>query len=521
MILRRPGTALGRVPILDRRAFLKLAATTAAGSFTANLLPSPFSALLSPAEAAALVESAFPVDEALAARLLDVLRSKGAAFGELYLERRIVTNLSLADGRIEAVEQGITTGCGLRAVDGERVGYAYADSFDPAAMEAAAHDAAAIASSAPPGPPERVAFSRTRPPDIVRATAELVELGADARVGWLLRADAAARAHDPSVTQATITYSDEVQQFAVVNSEGLWIEDRVPLFYMRLNVNAKKPIGTGLGTARLSHRRGFAEMSDALAAEAGVEAARMAVAMCDARPSPSGEMPVVLAAGGGVLFHEAVGHGLEGDFAMRGTSFYTGRVGQRVGSAKVSVVDTGALPGLRGSFNMDDEGAIPQRTLLIEKGILRGFLTDHISARALELPRSGNGRRQSYRFPPLVRMSNTFIEPGDDDPAAIVRETRRGLYARTLGGGEVDTTSGAFTFGVQEAYLIENGKITVPVRGANLVGNGPDVMTRIDRVGPDVAYWVGTCGKGQWVPVTCGAPTLRISSMTVGGVGES
>jgi TldD protein len=466
-----------------------------------------------------MTSATFPMDHAIAARLIEVACSKGAAFGELYLERRVVTSLTLADGRIESVEQGITAGCGVRAVDGERVGYAFADSFDPAVIEEAARNAAAIADRGA-GAGSGVVFLPVIPPDLVQAPRTIVELEDNSRAQWLLKADAAARAYDPAVTQATITYTDEVLQFAVINSDGLWIEDRLPLLYLRLNVNASKPGGQGLGTHRVSHRSGLGEMSDEVAANAGTQAARMAVAMCDARPSPSGEMTVVLASGGGVLFHEAVGHGLEGDVALRGTSFYTGKIGQRVGSAKVSVVDTGAMPALRGSYNVDDEGTVPERNVLIEKGVLRGFLTDRIVAKGLDLPRTGNGRRQSYRFPPLVRMSNTFIEPGTDDPEAIIRETRRGLFARSLGGGEVDTTSGNFTFGVQEAYLIEDGKLKYPVRGANLVGNGPEIMTRIDRVGPDLGYWVGTCGKGQWVPVTCGAPTLRISSMTVGGVGQ-
>jgi TldD protein len=236
--------------------------------------------------------------------------------------------------------------------------------------------------------------------------------------------------------------------------------------------------------------------------------------------APSGEMPVILAAGGGVLFHEAIGHGLEGDGVYRGTSFYVGKVGQVVGSERVTVIDSGALPELRGSYNVDDEGTPPLANRLIEKGVLKGFLTDRISATMLEAPRTGSGRRQSYRFPPLVRMSNTYLDRGEDDVAEITRSTKSGIYARALGGGEVDTTSGNFTFGVLEAYRIEDGKIGAPVRGANLVGNGPEILKRIDRIGPDLKFWNGTCGKGQWVPVTSGAPTLRIASMTVGGSGR-
>ncbi len=320
--------------------------------------------------------------------------------------------------------------------------------------------------------------------------------------------------------QVTIEYSDEMLHFAIANSDGRWIEDSLPLTMVRINVIAEKDGRRGFGIERISHHRGAEQMDNDLPGDKAREAARMAVAMCDAVEAPAGEMPVILAAGGGVMFHEAVGHGLEGDFARRGSSFYSGRVGEKVGSDRVSVLDWGGMPDLRGSYNVDDEGVVPVKNLLIEKGILKGFLTDRITAQVTGSIRTGNGRRQSYRFPPLVRMSNTYLAQGEDAVEEMIKETPKGLFARTLGGGEVDTTSGNFTFGVMEGYKIEDGRITSPVRGANLVGSGPEVMKRIDRVGPDMKFWPGTCGKGQWVPVSSGAPTLRISSMTVGGSGQ-
>lgn len=497
---------------LERRTFLKLVA----GGTGSLLIPGSLR-YLSPGDAFAAGQTPFPMTEADVGRILAAARAKGAAFAEIYLEHRIVTELRLADGRIDSIQQGVQAGAGVRALHGERTGYAYADTFDVEALVIAAADAAAIAERGG-GEPSGVTFTKQAPPKTVRFERSFDDISADERVTWLQEADQAARDYDPAVTQVTVQHSDEMQHFAVINSDGLWIEDRLPMVYFRVNVNAETSAGRGQGAGRHSRRLGAEQMAGGAAIETALEAARMAVVMCGAADAPAGDMPVILGPGGGVLFHEAVGHGLEGDYAMRGTSFYAGKIGESVASSLVSVMDTGRRADLRGSFNVDDEGAVPLENRLIEGGTLRAFLTDRISADALGSVRTGNGRRQSYRHPPLARMSNTLLMSGRDDADAIIRDTRSGIYARALGGGEVDTTSGNFTFGVREAYRIENGKIGAPVRGANLVGNGPEVMRRIDAVGPDLAYWVGSCGKGgQWVPVTCGAPTLRISSMTVGG----
>jgi TldD protein len=504
---------------IPRRRFLGVIGGAAAAGGAGLLLPSgPLTRWLTPEEARAASSAVFPIEEGTAAKVLAEAQARGAGFSELYLENRVVTRLQLTEGLIESVEQGIFAGCGVRAVDGDRTGYAYADSFEPEALLGAARDAAAIASGAAAG--GETSFEVQTPPRTIRFTLPFDDVTQDQRVGWLVRADQAARAYDPAVTQVTIDHTDEMLRYLVINSDGLWVEDTLPLLYFRINVNAKKNGSDGTGLERLSQRRGAEQMDNDAAGRGAREAARMAVAMCEAEDAPAGEMPVVLAAGGGVLFHEAVGHGLEGDGIRKKTSFYTGKVGQKVASKRVSVYDTGAMPDLRGSYNIDDEGTPPRRNLLIDRGVLRGFLNDRITAGALEAEPTGNGRRQSYRFPPLVRMSNTFLQEGEDPVEEIIAQTKSGLYARTLGGGEVDTASGNFTFGVLEAYRIEDGKITAPVRGANLVGNGPEVMTKIDRVGPDQKFWSGTCGKGQWVPVSSGAPTLRISSMTVGGSEE-
>jgi TldD protein len=495
---------------IPRRRFLGIVGGAAAATFVGS-----FDHILSLREALA-EGSIFGISGSIASKALNEARSRGASFSEIYMERRILTRLTLSDSRIQSVEQGIFAGCGVRAIDGDRVGYAYVDSFEEGHLLEAARSASAIASSTSPDL-QPMAFSLENPARKVHYLLPFDEVAQEARVGWLTRADATARAYDPAVKQVTIEYNDEMLRFGIVNSEGIWFEDTVPLMYLRVNVNAEKDGKHGTGIERLSQRRGAEQMDNDAPGSTAREAARMAVTMCDAIPAPAGEMPVVLAAGGGVLFHEAVGHGLEGDFVRKGTSYYTGKIGENVASNRVSVVEDGSIPDLRGTFDIDDEGTEPQQNILIEAGVLRMFMTDRITSQALDAARTGNGRRQSYRFPPLVRMTNTYLYNGDDDVDQMIRDTKSGLFARNLGGGEVDETTGNFTFGVLEGYKIEDGKITSPVRGATLVGSGPEIMKRIDRVGPDLKFWPGTCGKGQWVPVSAGAPTLRIGSMTVGG----
>ncbi len=497
-------------PRLGRRRFLGVIGGAAAATFV-----QPLDRWISPAQAQDAT-SMFPMSATLASRVLAEARARGAGFSEIFLETRVVTSMRLIDSAIESVSQGIYSGCGVRAVLGDRFGYAYADSFEEAPLLDAARSAAAIASSVSPAEGVR-GFRLDHPVNVIRYLRPFDEVEADERATWLARADEAARIYDPAIRQVVVELNDEMLRSGVINSDGLWIEDRAPLLSLRVNVNAARDGRHSTGLERTSFRKGAEQMDEDAAGKTAREAARMAVVMLDAADPPSGEMPVVLGAGGGVLFHEAVGHGLEGDLVSRGVSFYSGKIGQRVGSSRVSIIDWGGMVDLRGSYNIDDEGTPPRQNILIEKGILRGFLTDRISAQNLDTIRTGNGRRQSYRFPPMVRMSNTYLYQGEDDVDGIIRETKNGLFARSLGGGEVDTTSGNFTFGVLEGYKIEDGKITTPVRGANLVGNGPEIMNRIDLVGPDLVFWNGTCGKGQWVPVTSGAPTLRISSMTVGG----
>ncbi len=505
---------------IPRREFLGVLGGAAATG-AVLMLPRPVGSLFRPGEAEAAVRNmSFPLNPAMAERILSAARSRGAAFADLYCEARLVTRISLADSRIESCEQGVYAGTGVRAVDGDRTGYAFADSFEEPPLLSAARDAAAIASAAGRGD-SAVSFHRPAPGGIVRVRRPFDQVPVEERISWLRRIDAAARAVDPAIQVVNLDYNDEMQRFLVVTTDGAWAEDLLPNMYLRINVVALKDGRRGIGNERIGFRMGAEQMDGDVPEENARAAARMALVMCDAAEAPAGEMPVVLGAGGGVLFHEAVGHGLEADAICRGTSMFAGKVGTKVASDRVSVLDTGSLPDLRGSYNYDDEGQPPQRNVLIEGGVLRGFMNDRTTARQLGVACTGNGRRQSYRFPPIPRMSNTFLAEGTDTVDEIIRSTGRGLFARALGGGEVDTTTGNFTFGILEAYRIEDGKVGAPVRGATLVGNGPEIMRRIDRVASDQKFWNGTCGKGQWVPVTSGAPTLRISAMTVGGSGSA
>jgi TldD protein len=506
---------------IARREFLGvLGGAAAAGAF--YMLPKPLGTWLRPGVAeAALRGLAFPVNQEMAGRILAAACARGAGFADLYCETRVVTRINLADQRIESCEQGIFAGTGVRAVDGDRVGFAYADSFDEAPIVSAAGDAASIASAGAGWTAANLAFTRPAPGSIVKVVRPFDEVPVEERIAWLRRIDAAARAVDPAIQVVNLEYNDEAQRFLVATTDGAWAEDFLPNMYLRINVVAVKDGRRGMGNERISFRMGAEQMDGDVPEKGAREAARMALAMLEAGDAPTGEMPVILGAGGGVLFHEAVGHGLEADAVCRGTSMFAGKVGETVASERVSVVDGGALPNLRGSYNYDDEGQPPQQSVLIENGVLRRFMNDRTTALQLKVPRSGNGRRQSYRFPPLVRMSNTYLAEGTDTVEEIIRGTKSGLFARVLGGGEVDTTTGNFTFGVLEGYKIEDGKVGAPVRGATLVGSGPETMKRIDRVAADQKFWNGTCGKGQWVPVTSGAPTLRISAMTVGGSGQA
>jgi TldD protein len=459
------------------------------------------------------------LDEAVVRDVLRTALRSGGRFAEIFAEERHSTSIRLDDRRIEELTEGADRGAGIRVVAGDTSAYAYSNRLDPAALGEAAEAAAAAARGG--GSTDVVDLRRRAPAASTPTTEPMAEVPRERKVAWLREAEDAARSHAPEVRQVVVGYGDSVQRLLVASSQGTWAEEERHRVRLIAQVVASRDavVQTGFeGPAAL----GGAEVLDAHPpAATGAEAARIAVTMLDGVPAPAGEMPVVVGpAGGGVLFHEACGHGLEADTVGKDASVYRGRLGERLASTLVTGVDDSTVPGAWGSFALDDEGTPAARTVLFEEGVLLGMLYDRFWAGKDEAALTANGRRQSYAHLPIPRMTNTSILNGDADPDDVVADTDRGLYAKVLGGGQVNPATGDFVFGVTEAYLIEGGRITTPVRGANLIGNGIDILAAVDAVAADFDARPGTCGKdGQGVPVTTGSPTLRIARMTVGGTG--
>jgi TldD protein len=457
-------------------------------------------------------------------RLERLLGSAGAGpvdYADVFLEYQVEEELQLEDGVVKKASRAINQGAGVRAQSGVRTGYAHTDDLAFDRLELAARQAQAIADRSGGSGSVAIAAGR-RPHDLYTLGEAPLGAALGRKVELLRRVDALARETDPRVRQVIATFWSEEQVLLMVNTGGDLVGDLRPL--TRLNVTAvveeggRREIGAFGGGGRIGFDY-FLE-SDRWAFYTR-EAVRQAVVKLGAVPAPAGTMTVVLGPGWpGILLHEAIGHGLEGDFNRKEVSAFSGRLGQKVASELVTVVDDGTLANRRGSLNVDDEGTPTGRTVLIEKGILRGYMQDRLNARLLGMPLTGNGRRESFQHPPMPRMTNTFMLAGAEDPADIVRSVDRGLYAVSFGGGQVDITSGKFVFSASEAYLIEDGRVTAPVKGATLIGSGPDVLTRVTRVGHDLGLdeGIGTCGKdGQSVPVGVGLPTIRVDGITVGG----
>ena len=439
---------------------------------------------------------------------------------DIYLEYRINEELVIEESTIKKASRHVSQGAGVRALAGTRTGYAHTDDISIRNLEEAARQARAIADRA--NASAAVAVPGGRPHDLYRLDEPPISADLGRKVDLLKRVDEAARAADPRVRQVIASVTSEDLVTLIVTAAGFAVGDVRPLTRLSVTViaeeNGKREIGTFGGGGRVAFDHFLEEDRWRRFA---AEAARQATLKLAAIDAPAGTMTVVLGPGWpGILLHEAVGHGLEGDFNRKGVSAFAGRLGQSVASALVTVVDDGTIPNRRGSLNVDDEGTPTERTVLIEKGILRGYMQDKLNARLMGMPATGNGRRESFAHPPLPRMTNTFMLAGEDDPEEIVRSVDHGLYAVAFGGGQVDITSGKFVFSASEAYLIEDGRVTAPVKGATLIGNGPEALTRVSRVGRDLKLdeGVGTCGKdGQSVPVGVGMPTIRIDGMTVGG----
>jgi TldD protein len=459
------------------------------------------------------------IDHDVLERVLSVAMRSGGEFAEIYAEDKRSTSAALDDGRVEQVTSGRDRGAGIRVVAGETTGFAHTSDLTEQGLRAAAEAAAAAASRGGGGsrtvalsPPngDRVNHVERYPDEIAKA--DKVEL--------LQRVDDTARSAGAAIVQVSAGYGDSRKRVLVANSDGLLADDEVVRCFLRISTVADGDTGMQTGYQSMGHTIGFEVFDTVDVEELARDAARQALTKLNARPAPSGAMPVVIKHGtGGVLFHEACGHGLEADLVGKGASVYRGKTGELVASPLVTVVDDGTMAGEWGALSIDDEGHRTQRNVLIEDGVLTDYMWDFLRSRKEGRAPSGNGRRQSYMHLPMVRMTNTFVSAGDTDPAEIVSATERGVYIARLGGGQVNTASGDFVFGMTEAYLIENGEITEPLREANLIGNGPQALRDIDLVGDDFAMGgPGTCGKdGQGVPVGTGQPTLRVAALTIGG----
>jgi TldD protein len=459
------------------------------------------------------------IEQSVLEEVLGVAMRTGGEFAEVFAEDRRNSSAVLDDGRVEELTSGRDRGAGIRVVVGDTTGFAHTADLSEMGLIAAA-EAAAAAARGGGGGTNVVALTRrsasrgyeieTFPGDVPKA--QKVEL--------LLRANDAARSVGDAISQVSVSYGDNRRRILVANSDGLFVEDDTVRTFFAVSCVATGDTGMQTGRESVGHTIGFELFDRYDVDQLARNAADRALTKLAARPAPSGQMPVVIGSGGGgVLFHEACGHGLEADLVSKGASVFRGRVGQQVASKGVTVVDDGTMAREWGNIAIDDEGNPAQRNVLIDDGVLTDYMWDQLRARKEGRSSSGNGRRQSYQNLPMVRMTNTYLLAVTDDPESIIASTPKGVYVKHLGGGQVNTATGDFVFGMTEAYLIEDGKVTEPLREGNLIGNGPEVLQRIDALGNDFAMGPpGTCGKdGQGVPVGDGVPTLRVSSLTIGG----
>jgi TldD protein len=468
-----------------------------------------------------LLDTYFNVTQEQIKKVLAASLAKGADFADVFFEYRITSNLSFEEDIVKSARRGIVQGVGIRAVKGDQIGFAFSEELTTEKMIEAANAAAAIAA-------DNTAKARILPIGAMKpknlypirelaTTADLTK-----KLTYIKEANAAAKAYDSRIVRVNVGFNDEIKHIAYANSDGVYWEDSQPIFMFQTVCIAEEKGRRETGYTGGGGRIGLEYFEkNRKPADIAKDAARLAVLNLSAVEIEAGLQTVVLGnSDSAVLLHEAVGHGLEADFNYKGLSNYSNRIGEKVASEQCTVVDEGLFENMRGTINVDDEGNEPNSTVLIENGILRSYMSDRISAKKLGVKSSGNGRRQAYNYPPMPRMTNTYLRNGKYSAEEILQSVKKGIYAKGFTGGNVDITKGDFTFSCSEAYLIENGKITAPVKGATLVGNGPDVMTKVAMVGNDLAFTDGgwTCGKnGQSVPVGMGTPTVKVSEITVGG----
>jgi len=447
-------------------------------------------------------------------------------YADIYIESTISESVSMEEGIVKRAVKSISQGAGVRATAGEKTGFAYSDEISKRDLEIAADTARYIANS----PQGETPIAVTHRPQLVKNLYPIdkpnTDIATQDRVDLLNLIDVEARRYDSRITKVMASFNTEHKVIMVATTDGLLVGDVQPLSRLQVTCIAEEGMNRQVGSYGGGGRVGFSfYLEQDRAREYAREAARQAILNLSAVDAPAGVMPVVLAGGWpGILLHEAIGHGLEADFNRKKTSAFCSLMGQRVASSVCTIVDDGTLPARRGSLNIDDEGTPTSRTVLIEDGILRGYITDRLNARLMGIPLTGNGRREDFRSIVLPRMTNTFMLAGQSDPEEIIGSVKHGLYAASFGGGQVDITNGKFVFSASEAYLIEDGKVTKPVKGATLIGSGPEILKQVSMVGHDLKLdsGIGTCGKeGQSIPVGVGLPTIRIDEITVGGTAAS
>ena len=497
---------------IPRRKFLEMSLK---GSVAAAATPSLLMSLLS-CKGQTPAQSKLDIDPALLDRTLARALSKGGDFADVYVENRISRDILMEESKFKSAVFGINQGAGVRVISGEKTGFAYTDDISEDKLLKAAEVAAYVAEGSQPSQPVNV--SSQQRDSYITVELPLQDVADDKRLDVMRRANQAALEFDPRIMMASISYYDEVRGRTVANSEGLLLSDELPLLFFIVQTLGVGNDTRHMGRERLSRHSGFEMFDEVTPEEVARTCARESIAMLEAEDAPAGIMDVVMQNGwGGVLVHEAVGHPLEGDAIARKTGVFTGKLGQKVASDVFTMVDDGTIANKRGTTNFDDEGTQMKRNVLIRDGVLLKYMTDILSAKQLDTERTGNGRRESFRYIPIPRMTNTFIEKGKDNPEDILKSTKKGLYVQSLSGGSVNSTTGMFNFTCREAYLIEDGKKTTPVKGATLIGSCLDVIANVDAVGDNLDFGPGICGKGQSAEVSAGQPTVRIRGINVGG----
>lgn len=451
-------------------------------------------------------------------KILAAALENGGEFADVFVERRVTTSIGCEDRRIERVNSGIDAGAGVRVVSGGKTSYAYTNDLSLHGLLQVADVAGR--GGAGSGAGEKICLTKKMPSFDFSVELKPDDVPVEDKVEQVKRAEQAARAQDPRIIQVAVGYGDVIQDVQVANSEGVFVEDR--RIRSRFVVNAVASGNSGViqtGYESLGGTQGFEILRKNSVEDLATAAGQRAVLLLDAKPAPAGKMPVVMAgSAGGTMVHEACGHGLEADLVQKKLSVYAGKLGMNVASPEITVLDDATLPGKYGSFRFDDEGEVGRKKVLIENGVLKQYMYDWLTAKKENRQSTGNGRRESFRDKPIPRMTNTSIAPGKEDPEKIIRETKQGFLVRKMGGGQVNTTNGDFVFDVAEGYLIEDGAVTRPVRGATITGNGPESLNLVDRVGSDLGFAIGTCGKdGQGVPVSDAQPTILIRELVVGG----